>query len=419
LSLRRAAILLVGLVEGCGLPYAECSLTCDPSRPGDCFVGACGPDGFCHPNPGTMKMCSGGFGAGSYNYVFVTSRTYLPGQDIRSAADADARCQALANAPGSTVGGGRHYKAWISEGTTPAIDRLLQPGQRSRARGFIRPDGRAFGDDLDSLAGDGAIFHAPQLDEAGRLVPTLEDGHVYVATGTLYDGRVAPAADWQGGHYEYGNAEATSFSWTAVDSNDNVKPLTPDVHLYCFGVDLATPLVRTKGSEPARKAFVTHAKFDPALGVTAADDLCRSERPPGEEKNDYLALLSQVPQPGTSGAAADRFDLSGPTWERFDGIPLLRKASDLRSAAVLTPLNVDSLGVYLSSDEVWTGSESPGEAAAPVVSCHNWTTHCSDCANYDVAGKIGFANSTRRFFNGLTVRQCYSNPVARLYCLQR
>jgi hypothetical protein len=407
--------MLAVLLAGCRLPLGECTVLCGESA--RCPRGlSCGQDGYCHGD-GTIEDCSDMAGdrdggascvgcatGGPYNLVFVTSGRYLPGRDFVGLQGADAECQKLADGAGIGVPM-RHYRAWLSTSLVDAKTRLVTPAG-SPARGWIRPDGRPFGDSLATLLGlGGQVFYPPRLDEAGRdVIDTDPDSYALTATGTGSDGTAdaATASDWVSANVSFhsGAAVGTTSRWTDTET------LPPQaVHLYCFGTDFDQPLHITRVD--GRIAFVTRGKFPSAIlpmSMANADTQCQQEGA-ALAAGTYRALLST-----TNTAATDRLDLTGRTWVRPDGIPWLEKASDLRDGRPLTGLSVDSTGTYVYFDDVWTGAPSPSSTSPTGAhSCADWTSTSSTGDE----GQPTYTNQLQFTFE--TNQPCTPRS---LYCLQ-
>jgi hypothetical protein len=399
------------------LVIAECTVRCNA---GQCAPSlSCGSDGYCHgdgqtaicgdggtADGATPNGCVGCVTGGPYNYVFLTSTTYTPGQPhvaggktFASVADADAICAERAQAgqlPGTFV-------AWISSATLDAVTRLTTPGGQP-ARGFVRPDGRPFADSITALE-NGQIFYPPSVDELRQDWRATTD-YVLVATGTTPSGtKQSTAIDWGSSTLPFaaGDARESTTNWTQNDS----FPASTAVHIYCFAIDRASPL--SIDPPAGRAAFVSSKAVSPSIGLAGADAECQSEAttlaglPAGHH---YLALLAT-----SSASAISRFDLTGPPWVRLDGVAWVAQAADLGSGDVIATLNLDPRGNFSSFQRVWTGAIAPGSATAGGQSCSDWSSASSGAtANTGLAQFVGF-----NFF-AETQRPC--SELNFLYCLQ-
>jgi hypothetical protein len=403
---------LVGLggalfFSGCFEPQVrDCVNRCEVSqlcpRGTSCVDGYCrtpGAPGSCAPvtDAGDAGDAGDGGDAGDtlYNYMFLTSETYVPGT-LGGLEGADARCNALAQKaplPG-------HYKAWLSTSTVDARSRLITPGGVA-ASGWMRPDGRPFAVSLEALL-RGQILFPPRVAENGTEV--LAD-HVDVATGTDQFGLrlKRTAGDWSSPteDFDYGTAVATVVDWTNLVV---AAPAGTPSHLYCFGVDQDRALPITKAT--GRTAFVSAAPLS-LEGLAAADALCQNEATAANLTGAFRALLAT-----RTASAASRFDLSGPPWVRLDGVPWVNDAAALARGELLTALDVDSLGAYVNN-RAWTGAPDPMHAGT--FDCDDWATATS--ASTGVLGYTGYAN--RYFFRADEVPACDFLPAPHVYCLQQ
>ena len=172
-----------------------------------------------------LEQCAGGEepppGPGTEKIVFLTSQTFRGA--FGGLAGADVICQSLA----SWVGLPGHYKAWLSDSTTSAADRLTQADVP-----YSLVDGTIVAAHWQDLT-DGELMHAIDHDENGDVI----DSQIGVWTNTREDGSVwgtdDSCEDWTnpGGTYgRVGDNTAVSFSWTNGGSTacDNEK------NIYCF-----------------------------------------------------------------------------------------------------------------------------------------------------------------------------------------
>ena len=129
--------------------------------------GDAGPDAA---TCGSVPLCT--------RTVFVTSLSYTGA--MGGLVGADAKCQALADAPGSKVRG-KKFKAWVSSATVSASARLVQG-----TAPYVRVDGVGIAATFADLT-DGMLGVALNIDELGAL---RSDASVW--TGTRADGVRAP-----------------------------------------------------------------------------------------------------------------------------------------------------------------------------------------------------------------------------------
>ena len=396
-------VVMVLLLMGCKLPISECFFRCENGHCAGEFV--CGQDGYCHGD-GKITGCGvsivdGGTDGGStcvgcvdpnggpYNYVFVTSTTYVPGQEFVGLAGADAKCAERASAgglPGT-------FKAWLSTSTLNARDRFPS------WRGWIRPDKRPFADSMSSLLDQGQVFYPPRIDEFGNdLVGSQE----LAATGTTPGGTkdANTANDWtKGTGYAAGVPAWTTGYW----SGDSQRAGGLAARLYCFGANYNRPLspVRAQG----RIAFLSAQAFVPS-SLKAADDQCTGDATSHGLPGTFLALLATQ-----SASASARFDLTGPNWVRLDGMPWLENAGDLAQTKLLTALNVMLDKTFQSDILGWGGApDFSSSAVNDAENCANWTSATQ-------TGTVGRSSaSDGAFFNALS-DDCGSD-APHLYCLQ-
>lgn len=346
------------------LVLASCWLACTPGEdkpyqpPGQSGSGPgeAGSAGTDESTGGGTTGTTGGTVPTDHNYAFVSSVTFVPGE-LGSADLADVECQTLAEAAGLDGA----YVAWLSTTSTDAKSRL------AGARGWVRPDGRPFVDDVTDLINGRTLFPL-RVDEWGQDV---DDALVVTATdevgvrftdadhGTCEDWTNAnPALATSGGVSDAGDAY-----WTQWDS----LPLGCDApaHLYCFGTDASAPL----DFEPTvgRVAFVSTQPLLPSVGLDVADSLCASEAGQGGLAGEFRALMAT-----DTATAIDRFDLGGAAWVRPDGVPVVEDAADL-GQAILAPIARDAEGFAAPPSLVWTGA-SGVDAASSLESCASWTS---------------------------------------------
>ncbi len=159
--------------------------------------------------------------------VFVTSTLY-DGAELKSLYIADALCANRADDQGWPEP--LKYRAWLSDSTTDARDRLT----RGRGR-LVLVNGLV-------LATSWSALLAGQLERPLEVTEKSETYHGGVWTGTRPDGTAVPGAehcdDWlsssilKTGHFGY--SDRLMGEWTLADDPD--QPLTCNVGfaLYCF-----------------------------------------------------------------------------------------------------------------------------------------------------------------------------------------
>jgi hypothetical protein len=179
---------------------------------------------------------------------FVTSANPGKGGDLGGLAGADAHCNALAAASGST---GKTWKAYLSTDAENAKDRI--------GRGpWYNAKGEKIADDISTLHGDGnGLTKQTALNEKGEVIngrgdtPNRHD----ILTGTMPDGTAAAetCGNWTMGdagskaivgHSDRMglNDSAPAKSWNSSHSTrgctqDAFKGTGGDGLFYCFAAD--------------------------------------------------------------------------------------------------------------------------------------------------------------------------------------
>jgi hypothetical protein len=337
-----------------------------------------------------------GDGGGASNLVFVTS-TEQPPSGLGGLAGADTLCASRASAAGLAG----TYVAWLSTSSTDARDRL------GTARGWRRVDGRAFADTAMDVA-TGAIYFPPRLDETGTDVYVPGAGTPSVATGTVAGGTWAGAnldcSGWTGGgDGTYGTAEAGGggFSTAYFASNLCSSP----ARIYCFGIDRLTPVSGPAAS--GRRAFVAPG-WTSGGGLAAADARCAADALAAGLPGTFRALLADV---GTS--AISRFDTTGPSWVRVDGVPIAETAATLATADLIAALHLTAAGVDVGIyATAFTGAPRPSTAGTPNSTCEGWTSASS--AQTANIGNAAFSGQS--WFSVMATVAC--DRTQGLYCLQ-
>ena len=321
------------------------------------------------------------------NIVFATSTAQLPTTFGSDLAGADALCAARANAaalPGTFV-------AFLSTSMINAGDRL------AGARGWVRPDGRPFADQVDDLV-NGTIVFPPRLDEAGNDL-----GGAHVVSGTQGGGTASTScSDYSdpAGMIRFGSTDGTYEAWFTR----GFDPCNQPARIYCFGTSLARPVTITP--EIGRRAFVTVGTFAPGGGVAAADALCASEAQAAGLSGTFQALL----ETSTAGAAS-RFSLSGATWVRLDGVPIVDSPAQLATGILNTSLSVTAAGAHLDGAVTFTGATT-NDLASPQPApdtCSDWTTS---------SGSTSLGNTFYGYEAAVSWSSGTCNAAYSLYCLE-
>jgi hypothetical protein len=181
---------------------------------------------------------------------------------------------------------------------------------------------------------------------------------------------------------------------------------TADLRIYCFGTSAVAQISPPAG--PARIAFVSDGTFTPTAGRGAADTLCQTEATASSLAGNYLALMSLL-----TAAAGDRFDTTGPTWARRDGVQLTTRPADLFAGDGLgAAFDVTGTIKYLDvGDRIWTGSDKPSTPSMSGTGCDDWS-------NVGATGAVG-APSTTSGFNYFHSESEPCNTPHRVYCIER
>ena len=197
-----------------------------------------------------------------------------------------------------------------------------------------------------------------------------------------------------------GAVEGTTSSWTfgGVGSCASARAL------LCLGVDYSTAIAQPAGV--GRLAFVGPS-VSLSGGLTEADAVCQDEADAAGLTGSFRALLAT-----SSASAASRFDLSGSTWVRPDGMPVLSVAADLLTVPpLLAPINVEAGGEYLGAFSSLAGAASASALGTLSETCADWT----DTSGGTLA-RQGIANHADSSGFGASLGACAGR---RLYCLQQ
>lgn len=333
-----------------------------------------------------------------FNVAFVTSTTF--DGDLGGQAGADADCASLAaaaNLPSGT------YRAWLSTSSLDAVTKL------GSARGFARPDGEPFADQVSSIAA-GIILNPLNLDESG-----IDVGRQSVWTGTTDAGTAnnsASCADWTIGTGISFGEQGVSAGGAGAWSDDAVETgCNSPAHIYCFDTSHISTLSVTPAS--GRIAFVSEGSFATSEGVPSADALCQSEAAAAGLPNStqFLALLAT-----STASAASRFDMSpmSPPYVRPDGIEIADAPTLAAGITLNSGIWQHADGSYVTefAASVWTGSTSPNVVGTLASTCQNWST----IFGADT-GSEGVSNVTDIWWNSSASASCaVSRPV---YCLEQ
>jgi hypothetical protein len=331
------------------------------------------------------------------NVAFVTSTTTTG--NMGGLAGADQLCAERALAAGLSG----TFVAWLSSSEQDAIGRLTGAG------GWLRTDGKPFASDPR-----GPIYYPLRLDEFGNDLWTGS-----ALTGTNASGTATPGQtceDWTvaTGGAATGAFHTTTVSWTSYYGGDTCVYPT---HIYCFGTDAYRDVTPSSSSD--RLAFLSTGTWSPGSGIATADALCESEADDAGEAGVFRALLAT-----STASAMSRFNVSGETWVRPDGVEIVATPARLfppGDGPILdAPINLTLSGEYATAYEfVWTGigafydgrsMQTPGVAD---TTCDDWQS-----SSPEDEGASGYAGDTNVPFgvNGNVARSC--DLALRVYCLE-
>lgn len=326
-----------------------------------------------------------------YNIAFVTSTTYTV-SSLGGLAGADAACATRATAAGLPG----NFVAWLNTEASPIATRL------EGARGWVRPDGKPFLDEVDNPA----TFYPPSLTELGDVVapdgPPAAGGYASGASGNECEDWTSVAGD---AYFLVGDPTSGTGSWNGGWTS---APCSSPFRIYCMQRDFDSAL----SFEPAegRLAFVSNLPWTPAGGLAAADARCNQDALDAGLPGTFKALLAT-----SSASAASRFSTEGETWVRRDGIPIVAEAADLFVAdgRLLAPLQVTAFGNYLGNYGGWSGSADPNQAGGSST-CNDWTSSLDSVLG--TSGRVFFGSVSNML--GFDADEPCDGEFVHLYCLE-
>ncbi len=328
-----------------------------------------------------------------YQVAFATNRTWLPSELPRAGEAANNECTYLAKAAGFH---GDRWVAWLStsNGTPETGDDVHAIDQFQHTGGWLRPDGMPIARSLAALT-RGELL-APIL-----LASRVQQGHFAAWSNTSREGRSFDTALDCNGWTSDDDASLAHVAWGSAMAGPtwdggNVESCGEAMGLICLGDDSDDEVELSPAA--GRLVFLSEATFAPGGGVAAADELCQREacaagltgsgdceQALGSERT-FLSYLHT-----STRRAWERFDLSGPTWVRPDGMAWLASAADLaRDAAdALVPAAVLLGPRYgLGPGAMWVGE------AAGTSTCGDWTSSSGSGAisSYALTSSAGLGN---------------------------
>jgi hypothetical protein len=356
------------------------------------------PEGGCRQIPvaeGTVDH--------EYNVAFVSSQRYSIAELPVPGDAANRECARLAAAAGLL---GSRFVAWLaSPGSSAAGADAISPGRSFQHRGgWVRTDGQSVAQSLASLT-RGELLHPILLDENGVAPATASAWTGASSAGTL-------ARESTPGALSCLNWTSSAAAESAVIALSNTTYLGEGVtalcsgsnRLLCFGDDSDSelPVAPLTG----RLAFLSQATFNTSTGLAGADAICQGEACAAGltgsnacSSNPGSARVFKAYLHTSTQAAWERFDLSGPNWQRPDGVAWLRDAADLAADAKdrLTGLTVRADGSNALQGVAWVGSQAG-------TNCGDWSESPQDRAPttraevVDAKG-IGAGSSTQCPYN--------------------
>ncbi|MFZ5895482.1 MAG: choice-of-anchor D domain-containing protein [Myxococcota bacterium] len=347
------------------------------------------------------------------NVVFVSSAKYsvaqLRAHDPMAANDgvrgADQYCKDLAASGTGANLSGRTWVSLLTHGT--AIGTNTWISRVGVQRGWVRVDGKPFGDTPDSIQSDYVVYYPPALDQNGARV--AGNTNFAIAGSGCNDWTVGDSTGRRGA----GRPAAGAVGWISAYGIDCSNPQ----HLYCMSIDY-TATVTAPAPVAGRKWFLSDGNFTPGAGqsLTTADALCQSEATKAGYSGTFKALMASV-SPATTAIA--RMNLTGAAWVRPDGVPVVSAPSDLNVAepVLIAAPQVSASKKYYGNVAVWTGATSATATPTPATSCtpsgaSSWT------------GGAGFTGSQGQpffadfwYFYGFSSSNCEYG--GQLYCLEQ
>ena len=343
------------------------------------------------------------------NIIFTTSTTYLVSALAANGAGnpqtgADKFCQtsaAAGTAPGLT---GRTWTSLITLGTGSASAGATRLGTK---RGWVRPDGKPFGNAPADFFTNNVVFYPPALDENNKVVPNAQS-----QTAALGDGCVGWTSSLRADYRTGGVPTAGGGGWNGAYG----MPCDYELRLYCMSIDYAATVPAPGRTSTSKVAFLTAGSFKPAgsAGISSADALCAQEASAASLSGTFRALIAT-----STASAASRFASAGP-WVRSDGVSVGTIAQLTAATLQLdAPIDVSASGVYYGLRGPWTGAELPSTVGTELTTCTpsggaSWTAPM----DATIKGTYGRDwNTDVRMFQDFSSTTCDSS--APLYCLQQ
>jgi len=332
--------------------------------------------------------------------VFVTSATYHG--NLGGLAGGDAECQSLANA--ASLGG--IWKAWLSDSTTNAIDRIPDAAYTDVC-GNVLINGK-------SDIADGEITGA--IRRAENRYYMWE--YTYVLTGTENNGMktIKTCNDWTDSTHHYGATLGQALDNAAWSGGDAASCSASVTHLYCFETEPpATPPVMQScpATLPDKRVFVSSATYNGNLGgLEGGDAKCQALADAAGIGGSWVAWLSD-----STTNAIDRIDdavyrhvLAGGVASA--GVAISGK-DDLSDGTLTYRIRYDENGDLTSlRTRVYTGTDDDGTKMPDT--CNEWTT--SDSL---IVATSGYISSTTDWSSSIAIGMRYCNSNLPIYCFEK
>jgi len=345
------------------------------------------------------------------NLIFVTSGTYsVTDLQTNGGGNAPTGADNYCKTAGAAFPN-RKFTSLLTTGSNNVATRL------GSSRGWVRPDGKPFGDMPSSFVYPGRkVFYPPALDEHGNVVTGTELTHAASGSGCV-DWTSSNMSDYHAG----GVATAGGYGWDVAFGS----PCVYSFHLYCMSTDYVA-VVTPPAPTSARIAFISDGVFNPGTagsggldGATkSADALCQSEASTNGLTGTFVAFMAS--NNPLKSAISRITNLNGLNWMRPDGVMVTSSPSSLNTTtpALLSSIQVSASKQYYGNEAVYTGANEPTQQGTAGLTCtpsggRSWTAGSAA----GVAGRTGQAYSaSSRFFYDYYDDNCAGQ---RIYCFQQ
>ncbi len=355
-----------------------------------------GPFWDCDVVTDQTRVVDATFGTLDHNLIFVSSTGFA--LNLGDVTPYDTGCNGLASAAGVNNLAGDAYLAFLSSSTSNILTRL------GSARGFVRPDGKPFGDQPADFTSNREIFHPVLYDETGVFNPIAGA----VATGTADNGTTAAhCADWS----SLSNAEF----YTRADHRAGPGMISVGVIRCEFGSPRVFCLMKTQTAPIVLPPKTGKVIFLTNSGLTIPGDdpdaKCEADKPAGT--GTVEALLAT-----TTTAASAHLD-SGTTYVRPDGVRIGTGAEIVAIATAATAgTPVLDSGLWQSGNGtypgvfVWTGQLDINAVGTVASTCNDWTDSGG-------TGDRGLSTLVDRQFWQVQAGSACSSTTTFVYCVEQ